>query len=40
VGTLVEDGLSDEKGHDLGEGSVVLAAFVEDVLDDLSHLIH
>ena len=29
--TVVEDGLSDEIGHDLGDGSVVLSATVEDV---------
>ena len=29
--TVIEDGLSDEVGHDLGDGRIILSAAIEDV---------
>ncbi len=38
--TGVEDGLCDEVGHYLRDGSIVLAAAIEDVLYDFVELLH
>lgn len=38
--TGVEDGLSNEKCHDFGQGSVILSASIQDVFDDFAQLVH